>query len=63
MSTSPLPPIWRPDRRRVPEFVSLPGWVSGGDIMEYERPTFYAWLMPSQSARAEVGQLSFRGSN
>ncbi len=45
------------------KIVSLPGWVSGGDIMEYERPTFYAWLMPSQAARAEVSQLSFHGGN
>jgi hypothetical protein len=45
------------------KIVSLPDWVSGGDIMEYERPTFYAWLMPSQAALVEIGQLSFRGGS
>jgi hypothetical protein len=33
-----------------------PSWVSGGDRTAYQRDTFYAWLVPAQTARAEMGR-------
>jgi hypothetical protein len=41
--------------------VSNPEWVSGGDTFTYERPTFYAWPIPADAARADVARLSFYG--
>jgi hypothetical protein len=32
-----------------------PTWVSGGDRTNYQRDTFYVWLMPPQVAQAEMG--------
>ena len=32
-----------------------PTWISGGDHTAFQRDTFYAWLMPPQIARAEMG--------
>lgn len=45
------------------KIVSLPSWVEGGDRTVYERPTFYAWLMPPQVAEADVAQLAFYGGS
>lgn len=45
------------------KIVSLPSWVEGGDRHTYERPTFYAWLMPPQIAAADVAQLAFYGGS
>jgi len=45
------------------KIVSLPSWVEGGDRNAYERPTFYAWLMPPQVAETDVAQLAFYGGS
>jgi hypothetical protein len=45
------------------KIVSLPSWVEGGDIHSFERPTFYAWLMPPQVAEADVAHLAFYGGS
>jgi hypothetical protein len=41
--------------------VSLPSWVEGGFRRSYQRPTYYAWLIPPQVAAAEVAPLAFQG--
>jgi hypothetical protein len=45
------------------KIVSLPSWDTGGDRNEWERPTFYAWLIPNQVAQADVAHLSFYGGS
>jgi len=45
------------------KIVSLPSWETGGDKNEWERPTFYAWLIPNQVAQADVAHLSFYGGS
>jgi hypothetical protein len=51
--------------------VSLRGWVSttgasgdsgGSGAGDYGRNTFYAWLIPAETARAEVARAAFYGS-
>ena len=44
------------------KILSSPNWVSGG-LSDYERPTFYAWLIPNQVARNEVAPLAFFGGS
>jgi len=41
--------------------VSLPSWVEYGSRGSYERPTFYAWLIPPKVAQADVANLAFYG--
>jgi hypothetical protein len=41
------------------KIVSLPRWVEYGNLSPYERPTFYAWLIPPQIAEADVAHLAF----
>lgn len=43
------------------KIVSLPSWVESGDITAFQRPTFYAWLIPGETARADVAHLAFNG--
>ncbi len=43
------------------KIVSLPSWVESGDITAFQRPTFYAWLMPGETGQADVAHLSFDG--
>lgn len=50
-----------PGQEAYVKIVSSPNWVSGGDIVQYERPTFYAWRMPTDAARVDVSRLSFYG--
>jgi len=50
-----------PGREAYVKIVSNPEWVSGGDTTEWERPTFYAWLMPKETAQAAVARLTLRG--
>jgi hypothetical protein len=45
------------------KIVSLPSWDTGGDRNQWERPTFYAWLIPNQVAQADVARLSFYGGS
>jgi hypothetical protein len=45
------------------KIVSNPEWVSYGVETEIERPTFYAWLIPSEAARADVAHLAFYGGS
>jgi hypothetical protein len=45
------------------KIVSNPEWVSYGLETEIERPTFYAWLMRGDAARADIAQLAFYGGN
>lgn len=45
------------------KIVSNPEWVSYGLESEIERPTFYAWLIPSEAARADVARLAFYGGS
>jgi hypothetical protein len=52
-----------PGQEAYVKIVSNPEWVSGGDISNYERPTFYAWRMPTDAARTDVAHLSFYGGN
>lgn len=44
------------------KIVSSPSWVSGG-LAFYERPTFYAWMIPTQVARNDVANLAFYGGS
>ncbi|HEY1258189.1 MAG TPA: DUF2846 domain-containing protein [Stellaceae bacterium] len=50
-------------QQKYVKIVSLPSWVEGGDRTAYERPTFYAWLMPPQVAAADVAHLAFYGGS
>jgi hypothetical protein len=43
------------------KIVSLPSWVEYGSRGSYERPTFYAWLIPPKAAQADVANLAFYG--
>jgi hypothetical protein len=52
----------RADQEAYIKVVSNPSWVSGA-LSVYERPTFYAWRIPSQAAQAEVAKLTFYGGN
>jgi len=36
------------------KIIDDPSWISGGDITSFQRDTFYAWLVPPQTARAEM---------
>jgi hypothetical protein len=45
------------------KIVSLPSWVEQGNRASYERPTFYAWLIPPQIAEADVAHLTFYGGS
>lgn len=52
-----------PGREAYVKIVSLPSWETGGNRNEWERPTFYAWLIPSEVAQADVARLSFYGGS
>jgi hypothetical protein len=52
-----------PRQEAYVKIVSNPEWVSYGLESEIERPTFYAWLMPSEAARADVAHLAFYGGS
>jgi hypothetical protein len=52
-----------PGREAYVKIVSLPSWDTGGDKNQWERPTFYAWLIPNQVAQADVAHLSFNGGS
>jgi hypothetical protein len=41
--------------------VSLPSWEESGFRRSYQRPTYYAWLIPPQVAAAEIAPLAFGG--
>jgi hypothetical protein len=43
--------------------VSLPSWVETGFRRTYQRPTYYAWLIPPQVAEAEVAPLLFQSGS
>jgi hypothetical protein len=45
------------------KILSSPSWVENGDKRAFERPTYYAWLMPSGAARANVAHLAFYGGS
>ena len=45
------------------KILSSPSWVSGAGLTPYERPTFYAWLIPSEIARYDVAHLAFYGGS
>jgi hypothetical protein len=45
------------------KIVSLPSWVEYGSFATYERPTFYAWLIPPQIAETDVARLAFYGGS
>jgi hypothetical protein len=50
-----------PGQEAYIKIVSLPSWVETGDITSFQRPTFYAWLVPGQIGRADVAHLAFQG--
>ena len=50
-------------REAYVKIVSLPSWDTGGDKNQWEKPTFYAWLIPNQVAQADVAHLSFYGGS
>ena len=52
-----------PGQEAYVKIVSLPSWDTGGDKNQWERPTFYAWLIPNQVAQADVARLSFYGGS
>ena len=52
-----------PGQEAYVKIVSSPDWVSGGDSFQYERPTFYAWRMPSEAARTAIAHLAFNGGS
>lgn len=52
-----------PGQEAYVKIVSNPEWVSGGDTFTYERPTFYAWRVPADAARADIAHLSFYGGS
>ena len=52
-----------PAQEAYVKIVSLPSWDTGGDRNQWERPTFYAWLIPNQVAQADVARLSFYGGS
>ena len=52
-----------PAREAYVKIVSLPSWETGGDKNQWERPTFYAWLIPNQVAQGDVARLSFYGGS
>jgi hypothetical protein len=52
-----------PGREAYVKIVSNPEWFSGGNQTQYERPTFYAWLIPSETGQADVAHLTFRGGS
>jgi hypothetical protein len=45
------------------KIVSNPEWISYGLETEIERPTFYAWLMRGDAARADIAHLAFYGGS
>jgi hypothetical protein len=52
-----------PGREAYVKIVSSPNWVEDGDKHTFIRPTNYAWLIPSDVARADVAHLSFYGGS
>jgi hypothetical protein len=52
-----------PGQQAYVKIVSLPSWVEYGARSTYERPTFYAWLIPAQIAQADVARLAFYGGS
>jgi hypothetical protein len=52
-----------PGREAYVKIVSNPEWFSGGSHTEWERPTFYAWLIPREVAQADVADLAFYGGS
>lgn len=52
-----------PGQEAYVKIVSLPSWDTGGDRNQWERPTFYARLIPNQVAQADVVHLSFYGGS
>lgn len=52
-----------PGQQAYIKIVSLPSWVEEGDIHSYERPTFYAWLIPAPMAQAQVAHLAYYGGS
>lgn len=52
-----------PRQEAYVKIVSNPEWVSYGAETQIERPTFYAWLVPPETARADVAHLAFYGGS
>jgi hypothetical protein len=50
-----------PGQEAYVKIVSLPSWAEEGDIHSFERPTYYAWLIPEETARPDVAHLAFYG--
>ncbi len=55
--------VLAPMQEAYVKIVSNPEWVSYGVETQIERPTFYAWLIPSEAARADVAHLAFYGGS
>jgi hypothetical protein len=36
------------------KILGLSSWVSGGDLSNYQRDTFYVWLIPPEVARTQI---------
>ena len=49
-----------PGQQAYVKIVSNPEWVIG---RTYQRPTFYAWLIPNQVAQADVVHLALYGGS
>ena len=52
-----------PGQEAYVKIVSLPSWETGGNKNDWQRPTFYAWLIPNQVAQSDVAHLSFYGGS
>jgi hypothetical protein len=50
-------------REAYVKIVSSPSWYQDGDKHTFERPTFYAWLIPNDAARPDVAHLTFYGGS
>ena len=55
--------VLTPMQEAYVKIVSNPEWISYGVETQIERPTFYAWLIPSEAARADVAHLAFYGGS
>jgi hypothetical protein len=52
-----------PGQEAYVKIVSSPSWYEDGDKRAFERPTYYAWLIAGNIARADITHLAFYGGS
>jgi hypothetical protein len=52
-----------PGQEAYVKIVSSPSWYEDGDKRAFERPTYYAWLIAGNIARAQITHLAFYGGS